>query len=388
MNIIIVPSWYESKKRPTLGSFFKEQAIALAKRGHNVILIYPGLIGTKELLDLNLTINKYEEQGITVYRINTPGFGINKFPKIEERLFTEKLRYIVKKVIREYGKPDIVHAHSCLWAGYSAVKVFNSFKIPVVITEHSTEFPKNELYGYRELCVKECIEKSQGMITVSNGLKQCMNRYNDNNKNITVIPNMFSSELFINNFDSKKDSKFKFIAVCYLSHKKGLDILIKSFAKSFKGNKNIELLIGGEGLEYDNLVTLSKEINIDSQVNFLGDLSRQDVAEYIEKSDVFVLPSRFETFGVVFIEALALGKPIIASRCGGPEDIVTQENGLLVEVEDVDGLCKAMQKIYNNYEKYNHKEIIKDCNNRFSENAVMIKLEDYYRKTIKNYNNK
>ena len=119
--------------------------------------------------------------------MNTPGFGINRFPKIEELLFTEKLRYIVKKVIRELGKPDIVHAHSCLWAGYSAIKVFNELEIPVVITEHSTEFPKNELYGYRQLCVEDCINKSQGMITVSNGLKQCMSKYNYNNKETTFM---------------------------------------------------------------------------------------------------------------------------------------------------------------------------------------------------------
>lgn len=320
--------------------------------------------------------------------MNTPGFGINRFPKIEELLFTEKLRYIVKKVIRELGKPDIVHAHSCLWAGYSAIKVFNELEIPVVITEHSTEFPKNELYGYRQLCVEDCINKSQGMITVSNGLKQCMSKYNYNNKAITVIPNMFSNDLFSNQDNIKKDDKFKFIAVCYLTRKKGLDILIKSFAKSFKGNYDVELLIGGQGQEYNNLVNLAKEINIYSQVKFLGDLSRENVVKYIKESDVFVLPSRFETFGVVFIEALALGKPIIASRCGGPEDIVKQGNGLLVEVEDIDGLSKAMQHMYNEYEKYNHKDIIKDCNERFSENAVMMQLENYYLETIKNYNNK
>ena len=123
-------------------------------------------------------------------------------------------------------------------------------------------------------------------------------------------------------------------------------------------------------------------------MKFLGDLSRENVVKYIKESDVFVLPSRFETFGVVFIEALALGKPIIASRCGGPEDIVKQGNGLLVEVEDIDGLSKAMQHMYNEYEKYNHKDITKDCNERFSENAVMMQLENYYLETIKNYNNK
>lgn len=385
MNIIVIPSWYESIKRPTLGSFFKEQAIALSKRGHNVTLIFPGLIGTKELKDCNFKIKKYEDNGITVYRINTPGCGINRFPKVEEKLFSFKLKYIFNKIVKDIGKVDIVHAHSCLWAGYSAIKVFNKLNIPVVITEHSTEFPKNELNGYREECVKECINKGDGIIAVSNGLKDSVNKYNQYNKEVKVIPNMFSEELFSNNKVNRKNDKFTFVSVCYLSYKKGLDILLKSFAKSFKGNKKVELIIGGDGDQYNNLVNLTNELDIIEQVKFLGGLSREEVAEYINTSDVFVLPSRFETFGVVFIEALSSGKPIIASRCGGPEDIVTEKNGLLVNVEDIDGLSNAMKYIYMNYSNYDEEEIRLDCNKRFSENSIMNELEIYYSEVIKKY---
>ncbi|MGL5640670.1 MAG: glycosyltransferase, partial [Paraclostridium sp.] len=338
MNIIIIPSWYESKRRPTLGSFFKEQAIALAKNGHKVTLVFPGLVGSREVFDCNIKLKSYNENGITVYRVDTPGFGINRFEKIDEKLFSLKLKYIINKVIKKEGKPDIVHAHSCIWAGYSAVKIFKSLGIPVVITEHSTAFPKNEIKGYKERCVRTCINEASGIITVSNGLKESLGKYNDNNKEIKVIPNMFNEELFNSEHIKRTESKFRFVSVCYLSHKKGIDILLESFCKSFKGNNSVELLIGGQGEKYNDLVNLSIDLGIEKQVRFLGDLKRDDVANLIANSDVFALPSRFETFGVVFIEALALGKPIIASKCGGPEDIVNDKNGLLVEVENIEAL--------------------------------------------------
>ena len=101
-------------------------------------------------------------------------------------------------------------------------------------------------------------------------------------------------------------------------------------------------------------------------------MPREEISPLIQQSKVFILTSRYETFGIVYIEAMATGTPVIATRCGGPEDIVTSENGILVNVDDVDETANAMRKMMVKYTKYDKKMI--------SENAIKL----YSQETIGN----
>ena len=99
-------------------------------------------------------------------------------------------------------------------------------------------------------------------------------------------------------------------------------------------------------------------------------------------SDAFVLSSQYETFGVVVIEALALGLPVIATRCGGPESIVRDEDGLLIPIEDISSLAIAMKTIYDNRLKYNAEEIRTACSDRYSEKSVAEQLKTGYAEIV------
>lgn len=94
--------------------------------------------------------------------------------------------------------------------------------------------------------------------------------------------------------------------------------------------------------------------------------------------DCFVLPSRYETFGVVYIEAMASGKPVIATACGGPDDFVTQENGLLVPVGEVSALARAMQQMMTSRHQYDSDKIRESVQSRFSSQAIAGQLEQIY----------
>src|SRR5699024_9955006 len=102
------------------------------------------------------------------------------------------------------------------------------------------------------------------------------------------------------------------------------------------------------GEEKANLLKLVRVLKIEEQVVFLGPLTREQVKEEVSSADAFVLSSKYETFGVVLIEALALGKPVIATKCGGPESIVTPEVGYLVENNSEEELSKAMSELIAN----------------------------------------
>ena len=98
----------------------------------------------------------------------------------------------------------------------------------------------------------------------------------------------------------------------------------------------------------------------------------------VASSDVVVMSSRIETFGVVLIEGMAQGKPVIATRCGGPEEFITPDLGILVDVENVDQLCNAMINVKKNYSKYNRDHIITSCKENYSQSRIANKLTDIY----------
>lgn len=159
-------------------------------------------------------------------------------------------------------------------------------------------------------------------------------------------------------------------------------MLIKAFAKAFKGNSSVKLKIGGDGEEKANLLELVRALNVEDQVFFLGQLTREQVKEEISSADAFVLSSKYETFGVVLIEALALGKPVIATKCGGPESIVTPEVGYLVENNSEEELSKAMLELIANKSKFNPENIRAYCLDNFSEEAVVAKLGKVYESVL------
>ena len=99
-------------------------------------------------------------------------------------------------------------------------------------------------------------------------------------------------------------------------------------------------------------------------------------------SNAFVLASRTETFGVVYIEALAQGLPVIATRCGGPESIVTSDNGLLVPIENIPELTKALLTLYENHAQYDPVRLRQDCLQQFGSRAIAQHLIDTFQKVL------
>lgn len=379
MNILIIPSWYDNKKNPTNGSFFRQQAIALHEAGHNVIV---GVVDiTLEKLSMeDKKIKIYDDYGIKTYRLNQN--KVKKTGNIGTAVAFRRGLLKIYSEIKKSEKIDVIHLHSCLWAGLGAVELSKRSKSPLVITEHSSYYARYKVNPIEKIMIKYVLKNANEVICVSNGLKDILSLYR---KDIKVIPNMVDCESFGNiNKERDEDMKeFNFLSLCYLNRNKGIDILIQAFAKYFK-NSNSKLIIGGDGPERERLEVLSKELEINCKVEFKGALSRKEVVKEMIECDIFILPSRYETFGVVLIEALASSKPIISTKNGGAEDIVTCDNGLIVDVDDIDQLGEAMINLQNNYNKYDKEEIKKMCINKYSKEVVVKKIEKIYNDVIRN----
>lgn len=378
MNILIIPSWYSTDSNPTNGSFFKEQAIALKEAGHNVIVAFVE-VRLASGNNLNEKVNVSNDNGIKTYRIIQ-----GKVPKTGNLGTAIAFRSGLIKIINyleNKEKIDVVHLHSCIWGGIGGVAVSKKLNIPLVITEHSSYYSRYKVKTFEKIILRYSFKNANKVISVSNSLKKIISEYK---RNIEVIPNMVDCNKFspiLNNKKSLVKEDFTFLSLCYLKRNKGIDVLIKAFSTYFKGEK-VSLIIAGDGPERMNLENLSKELGISNQVKFKGALNRNEVYKEMSNCDIFVLPSRFETFGVVLIEALANGKPVISTRNGGANDIVTDENGILVNIDDIDGLGKAMLDLKLNYNEYNKEKIRNECINKYSKKVVTRKLESIYNELI------
>ncbi|MFY9282731.1 MAG: glycosyltransferase [Miniphocaeibacter sp.] len=149
-----------------------------------------------------------------------------------------------------------------------------------------------------------------------------------------------------------KSKNFNFVSTGNLIDTKRMDLTIKAFYKAFKGNTKITLTIFGQGPNHKSLEELINQYKLSDQVKLMGLCSRKKIAEQLSKSNCFVLVSQSETFGVAYIEALAMGVPVIATKCGGPEGFVNKDNGIMIDVDNEEQLIEAMHYMYKNIEKY------------------------------------
>ncbi|WP_352416903.1 glycosyltransferase [Clostridium tertium] len=379
MNILIIPSWYATNSNPTNGSFFREQAMALKEAGHNVIVAFVEVrLASRDLFSEKVDIK--DDNGIKTYRIIQ-----GKIPKTGNIGTAIAFRRGLIKIIKNlYNREniDIVHLHSCIWGGIGAVSASRKLNIPLVITEHSSYYSRYRVKMIEKLILRYSFKSANKVISVSNSLREIISKYKSN---IEVIPNMVDCDKVLSIINKKnnlgEEEQFTFLSLCYLKKNKGIDILIRAFSTYFRG-KEVKLIIAGDGPERENLENLSKELGILEQVEFKGALNRDEVYKVMSNCNIFVLPSRFETFGVVLIEALANGKPVISTRNGGANDIVTDENGILVDIDDIEGLGKAMVDLKLNYNKYNEEEIRNSCINKYSKKIITRQLEKVYSELI------
>lgn len=187
------------------------------------------------------------------------------------------------------------------------------------------------------------------VITVSDGLKKEIEDLGINTNKVHTIENGINMKQVIS--IEKKDNIFKFVFVGSLIIQKGVHELLTSFIEMSKSMDNIELYFIGDGIERKKLENNSSKL-LNKSIFFLGSISNSDVMEKLSSMDCLVLPSYKEGFGRVIIEMMSFGKPVISTYSGGPEYIINDTNGLLVNPKETTELEKSMSFMIKNYNKY------------------------------------
>jgi len=376
MHILIVSSGYPNSYEPLDGIFYRDQALALKEAGNKVGVISSIPISFFSVLKVRKIVfgkNFKIDQDIPTYTWSY--LNIPKQPKFPVAMALKKGMKLFHEYILKYGKPDLLHLH-CFEGGKFAMQVKNTFNIPFVITEHSSRFLLNTNPEVLEPIIQKVFTNADERIAVSNSLKEILEK--KYNLPFSYIPNIVDLEAFNVDFKIRKNELFTYVNVAGLNENKNHKMLLDAFKLVLDSGINAQLKIAGDGPLFQILREHASKLNIEKQVKFLGFQSRQALKELYNESHVFVLASKKETFGVVIIEALSCGMPVVATKCGGPESIIVDDKlGELAEIT-TEGISNTMQRVFHKFISFNPSQIHQYASENFSSKSVASSLMKMY----------
>lgn len=305
--------------------------------------------------------------------------------KKQMKIYQDKFREVLEYEISNF-KPDIIHTQH-IWVWSSIVTEYN---IPTVITSHGSDMMgydiDNSFYLYGIKAIKGCNK----IITISKKNREIvLQRFPEAEKKNITIKNGYDSKVFnLSNLDREETLKYFGINKKYnkivlfagrLTENKGIDILLKS-AKKYENGNTLTIIAGGGGLLKD-LKKQVEELQL-RDIIFVGDRIQEDLNKLYNIADVLAVPSRVEGFGLVAIEALACGTPVVATNQGGMTDFINEQVGALVDVEDDVMLEKEISKILKEERVFNRETLANYAKERYSEEKVIQNLIELYENVI------
>ncbi|MDD7805932.1 MAG: glycosyltransferase [Endozoicomonas sp. (ex Botrylloides leachii)] len=387
MHILLLPSWYPKTHDDISGVFFRDQAIALLnKQGHKVGVIAPQLRSLRTLFhkcDSTSSFKSFEnDQGILTYRHEIFAL-LPRIPYGNYWLLKQAAKALLKRYIIENGKPDVLHAHAAIYGGAAGAELSEEFEIPLVLTEHSTGFARDLYQSWQLKLAERAMLGARSCIAVSPALGELLNKqFPKTKQQWKWIPNMVADR-FNHQRDLKDNNRaVRFINLALMTKKKGQVDLIQAFSELIHHGMNAELWLAGDGPIRNELEQLAMALGIADSVRFLGLIDPDNVPKLLTEVDVMVISSHYETFGVVAAEALMAGLPVVATRCGGPECIVAQGDGLLVPPGQPYKLKEALFSVGSRLSEYNPVAIAERAKARFSAEAVAYQLTVEYKNIL------
>jgi len=378
------------------GTYTRNIAVHLNKKGHEVCVVMPENTKNYATVPGVSIIPVYFQHTEVIdgmLPFNFPCFtthprSVMTFNDLDDKqlvMYLSAFENAINKAIKEF-KPDIIHGQHIWLLSWLAIKT----GIPYVVTAHGTD-----LMGYKQWprfhkYAEETAIGAKKIITISN----------DNTELVSeIFPTCADKAVFMQNgYDTERfypepvpresiekayDIKIKDKLVLFvgkLAHFKGVDIMIEAlrlYEKEYTAD--ITSIIAGDGELATSLKKQAKDSNL-HDLHFMGHLDSTQLRELYSTADVSLVPSRREPFGLVAIEALACGCPVIATNQGGLTDIINDDVGTLVNVEDAEDLAKAIRKeIYQPNRAQRGKNAAKYAFDNYAQDKLMDTLVEIYK---------
>jgi teichuronic acid biosynthesis glycosyltransferase TuaC len=246
---------------------------------------------------------------------------------------------------------DLVHAHFIYPDGVMAARLGERYGIPVVTTEQSIWAPALERFPAIRRQVVAALPRLSLITGVSEAVRASLVEALGERFEFALLPNVVDESAFPAPQGDEAWDPQRILFVGLIRHVKGLDVLVRALALLRERRPSVKLRVVGatfypvQEADWEEVQRLVSELELGEHVEFAGQASPPEVAAAMRASAVLALPSRREAFPAVLLEALASGTPVVATRCGGPEEVVTSEVGRLVPPEDPGALAAALDEM-------------------------------------------
>jgi teichuronic acid biosynthesis glycosyltransferase TuaC len=286
-------------------------------------------------------------------------------------------RLILRYRLR-YGRPDLVHAHCAQYAALAAQGAKRLLGLPYVVTEHQSHYAHDSVAPEVSDAIRRALDAAAAVLAVSPRLRDDLAAWwGRPAEMVGVMPNMVDEDAFPL-LPPPPPRPFRFLVVGRLEPIKNHALFVAAFARAFAGTPEVEATIVGGGPLEAELRGTARESGVGERIQFVGARPPAAVAGFLRSSHALVQSSDYETFGLPLTEALASGRPVAATACGGPESIVTPEVGLLVPPRDVEALAAALRTIRARHAGFDPAALRRSVLARFSKGTILDRLTALY----------
>ena len=363
----------------TNGDFIERHAKAVSGFAKTIVLFVDK---DNSLRAGDLQVEKTVDGNLIVYKVY---YGASKiggwWGKLQSlRQYRAAQRTLYAQIVREQGTPNLVHVHVAMKAGLLALHLKKTYGLPYIVTEHWTGYDpaSNDSLHKKGIAWKylnkKILQDASFFLPVSRDLGDLVNKHFMPIA-YDAVPNVVDTVHF--KYQPVPPRKFRFIHASYLNYQKNAEGMILAAAELAKKGYEFELLLlGNENTGLEQLAAQHGLLN--RQVMIKPAIPYEAVAREMQQSSALILFSRFENLPCVILEALCSGLPVVSSRVGGVGEVINDNNGIMVESENVSALAAAMQKMMDGYSRYDREAIANDAKEKFSYETVAKQYIHYY----------
>jgi glycosyltransferase involved in cell wall biosynthesis len=318
-----------------------------------------------------------------------PGYSTHQ---IESFFYHAAIQKLVAGLQRNFPF-DLIHAHCTYPDGVVAAHLGRHYGVPVVITEQNPwEVWMDRYPGVRRKAIWAA-RQSLCHIAISEAVRKSIETYAGKMPQLRVIPDGVDGAVFRLPEDGAARIPNQILFVGAIRPVKGVDILLRAVRLLADRRRDVRLVIIGEAFfgkyrqEELRVRKMAGELNLGERVRFAGKQPVEELVRQMQRSAALVLPSRAESLGMVLVESLACGTPVVSTRCGGPEDIVNEDVGVLVPPGDPESMAAGIERVLDQPGDYDPAKLRAHALEKFGLESVGDRLAEVYVQAMRQYRN-